>query len=274
MKKLYEKNPVLYGILIGQGLLILFLFFEYFLVATGISECGLLVDSCLRIVFGIVALLFMKVFYGKRLSLLFTHKIPKVTWLYCIPFFLYLGIEFLFLPLAESLTTAFVGTFMLACLQQLATGLLEETTAKGLLMSGMLRKWTGTIKGRIGMVFLSGILFGTLHILNFVFSKDIVSCLRNSLYACAFGTFVAAIYLVSQNLLLCMVIHAAWDIIIRIPRYFCENVQGGAMAGFINISQDVLELAIFPLVAVLICVVWKQRDDDILTVEIENEELL
>lgn len=271
MKKIYDKNPVLYGLLIGQGLLTLFLFFEYFLVVTGTSECGLLVDSCIRVSFGIVALVFMKIIYGQRLSLFFTHKIPKVTWLYCIPFFLYLGIEFLFLPLAESLTTAFVGTFLLACLQQIATGFLEEATAKGLLMSGMLRKWSGTIKGRIAMVFLSGILFGAIHILNFVFSRDIISCLRNSLYASAFGTFVATIYLLSQNLLLCMVMHAVWDIIIRIPRYFCENIQNGAMVSFINISQDVLELAIFPLVAVLICVLWKQRDDDILTLEIEKE---
>ena len=55
IKKSYDKCPVLYGILYGQGLFILFILFEYFLVSAGISECGVLVDSCIRVVFGIIA---------------------------------------------------------------------------------------------------------------------------------------------------------------------------------------------------------------------------
>lgn len=83
MKSMYDKRPVVLGILMGQGLLVFFILFEYFLIATGISEC--------------------------------------------------------------------------------------------------------TFKGRIGMTFVTGVLFGALHLLNVLFNHDILHCLSNALNASAFG---------------------------------------------------------------------------------------
>lgn len=85
MKKLYNKSPVLWGILFGQGLFLLFILFEFvvfefWLVNSGI---GVIVDSCIRVVFGVIALLFMRIIYGDKFGKLFTAKIPKSTWLYC-----------------------------------------------------------------------------------------------------------------------------------------------------------------------------------------------
>lgn len=247
----------MYGILFGQGLSILFILFEYFLVATGISDCGVIVDSCIRVVFGIIALLFMRVIYREQTVKLFTAKIPKSTWLYCIPLFLYLATIFLYLPISTNLTTAYLPLFLLSCIQQLATGFWEEAASKGLVMSGMLSKWKNTLKGRIAMVFISGFLFGSLHILNVLFSHDIVSSLWSGLYTSAFGIILAAIYLHSENIMLCMLIHAVWDIIIRIPRYFFVGVSQGALTNFINLSQGILEFAVFPIIAVIICIVYK-----------------
>jgi hypothetical protein len=51
IKKLYDKSPVVWGVIYGEGLFVLFALFEYFLVSTGISECGVIVDSCIRVVF-------------------------------------------------------------------------------------------------------------------------------------------------------------------------------------------------------------------------------
>lgn len=255
MKKIFDKNPVAFGIIMGHGLFLLFIFFEYFLIATGISDCGIMVDSCIRVVFGIIALLFMKVIYREQFSRLFTEKIPKSTWLYCIPFFLYLAIEFLYLPISDHLTNSHTSYFFLVAVQQIATGFFEETASKGLVMSGMLSKWEHTIKGRIGMTFITGILFGSLHILNVLFNNDIEYCLWNSLYSSAFGVFVAAICLNSKNITLCMVLHAVWDIVIRIPGHFCEGqFQEGSVLTFIYVSQDILLLGVFPIVAIIICI--------------------
>ncbi|MCF0130553.1 MAG: CPBP family intramembrane metalloprotease, partial [Pseudobutyrivibrio sp.] len=85
------------------------------------------------------------------------------------------------------------------------------------------------------------------------------SCLWNALYASAFGVFLAAIYLQSNSITMCMVLHAVWDIVIRIPGNFCENVKDGWVLTFINYSQDIIELGVFPLVATLICIKYKRN---------------
>ena len=259
IKKFYDKCPVLYGILYGQGLFILFIIFEYFLVSAGISECGIIVDSCIRVAFGIIALLIMRSIYREDFKKMFTVKITKKTWLFCMPFFLYLVIELLYLPISEKLTTAYVSFFLLACIQQLATGFWEEAASKGLVMSGMHSEWEKSFKGRIGMVFITGVLFGTIHIFNVLFTNDIISCLWNALYASAFGVFLSAIYLQSNSITMCMVLHAVWDIVIRIPGNFCENVKDEWVLTFINYSQDIIELGVFPLVATLICIKYKRN---------------
>lgn len=261
MKKLYHKSPVVYGILLGEGLSIFFILFEVFLVAAGISECGVIADSCIRAVFGIIALLLMRKIYEEKFPKLFTAKITKETLLYCAPFFLYLAVQFLYFPIAGHLTTAYVSYFLLLCVQELTTGFWEEAASKGLVMSGMFLKWKNTVKGRIGMVFITGMLFGALHILNVLINHDIVRCLWNALYASAFGIFLAAVYLHSESIVFCMILHAVWDIVIRIPRNFCEDISEGAVLNFIYILQDVLELGVFPIVAIVICILYKNRYD-------------
>ncbi len=165
----------------------------------------------------------------------------------------------MYFPIAERLTLAYVSVFLLSCVGQLATGFFEETVSKGLVMSSMLSKWKNTVCGRICAVLFSGVLFGTLHLLNVLFSGNLVECMWQSLYASAFGIFLSAIYLYSENIALCMGLHAVWDIFIRIPGHFCENINEGAVSAFINVAQDILELGVFPVVAVLVCIKYKHN---------------
>lgn len=76
IKRLYDKSSVVWGVIYGQRLFIIFILLEYFLVSTGISECGVIVDSIIRIVFGIIALIMMKNIYGNEFYKKFTVKIP------------------------------------------------------------------------------------------------------------------------------------------------------------------------------------------------------
>lgn len=262
MERIYSKSPVVCGIILGEGLLIFFILFEILLVTTGISNCGIIVDSAFRVAFGFIALFLMRAIYQEKFSKLFTMKIPKSTWLYCTPFFVYLVVQFLYLPISEHLTTAGSLYFLLVCVQQLATGFWEETASRGLVMSGMLLKWKNTIKGRIGMVVITGVLFGGLHLFNVFLYSDLISSLWQSVYASAFGIFLAAVYLQSGNIALCMVLHAVWDIVIRVPGSFCEGISEGAVLNFIYISQDVLELGVFPIVAIIICILYKPKYDE------------
>ena len=67
--------------------------------------------------------------------------------------------------------------------------------------------------------------------------------------------FVAAIYMVSDNLLLVMGIYTIWDIVVKIPVYFISEYNKSAMLTGIYVGQDIIQLGIMPIVAILICIV-------------------
>lgn len=259
MKNSAKKHPIAYGLTLGYGGSLLFILLEFLLVKTGISECGVWVDSGIRMAFGVAALVFLKIFYGERFKNLFTRPILSKTWLYCIPFAVYCLVELLYFAIAKGYSTQYMGLFLAVCVQQIATGFWEESASRGLVMSGMLERWTGSVKGRIGMTALSGVLFGSLHIWGFLFGGDVISSLWNALYATAWGMFMAAIYLRSRNLLLCMTMHAVWDIAIRVWDYFCVGLQQGVMLAGIRAAEDILQLAVMPVIAIVICVLYKPQ---------------
>jgi hypothetical protein len=51
--------------------------------------------------------------------------------------------------------------------------------------------------------------------------------------------------------------HAIWDIFVRIPGNFCENIQEGIILDFIYLAQNIINLGVFPFVAILICLKYK-----------------
>ena len=72
--------------------------------------------------------------------------------------------------------------------------------------------------------------------------------------------FVAAIYMVSDNLLLVMGIHTIWDIVVKVPVYFISEYNKSAMLTGIYVEQDIIQLGIMPIVAILICIFIKKEN--------------
>lgn len=264
MKKFTENHPIAYGIIFGYGLSLLFVFFEFFLIATGLSDCGVWIDYIIRVVFAVIALIFLKIFYKDRFTALFTNKIPAKTWLLCIPVLIYFAAEFMYFSVAKATTMQYAVPFIAVVVQQLATGLWEETASRGLVMCGMLDKWKNSVKGRICMVLISGVLFGTLHAFGILFGSSLADSLWSALYTATWGMFVAAIYLYSGNLLFCMAFHAIWDIVVKIPNYFCAGVNDGIILSGIHIAKDIIQLVILPVLAILICVRYKEASEETL----------
>lgn len=260
LRRLREKNPVLTGIVLGYGLMLLFVFMEVILVKTGISNCGLIEDSIFRIFFGIIMLLLLRTIYRKEFNTLFTKKISSHIWIFCLPIFSYLLLEFCYLPSKENFTTDYIGPFLLIALQQITVGFFEEAGARGLVMSGMLEKWTLKTSGRILAVFLTGFLFGSLHYFDKVlFGADAGSALFHVLTSGMFGTLMAALYMNSENLLLCMILHALWDIIINVPGNFFNYYQQAPKFTTIYTIQMVVYLLAFPIVAIIMCIRFKRN---------------
>ena len=80
------------------------------------------------------------------------------------------------------------------------------------------------------------------------------------MYTFCWGMFVAAIYMVSDNLLLVMGIHTIWDIVVKVPVYFISEYNKSAMLTGIYVEQDIIQLGIMPIVAILICIFIKKEN--------------
>ncbi len=218
-----------------------------------------LVDTPLRLIFGTIALALLAYNFKKQrnqhsLKELFTNRIPQSAYILLLPFVLYLIITVVIVITGETkeLSVQFAGMYSLNCAQQLATGYFEEAT-RALLMCGLLKYCIATKKNRLQTIFIAGICFGLGHALNFFFGNDIVSTLWQVFNCFIWGLFIAAIYMLSKNLTLIMVMHAVWDIAIRVPNAFCILPENSILLDGMNILLTIIDYGILPVVAVYIC---------------------
>lgn len=253
-----KKSPLIM-VVAGAALSLAFLLFEWVLLLFDVFGSGIrlfLIDSAVRAVFGIFAMLILARFYKDRLKELFTRKIPKNTLVLLLPVWICLVAYLLYFFCGESFTSAYTFSFFACCLQQVTTGFYEEAAGRGVVMSGMMEKYKNSVKGRLATVLTSGLIFGGLHVMNFLFGSSIVDCLWQGFCTFLWGMFIAAIYLYTENLLLPMVIHAVWDIIIRIPNFFFNISETSALPAVIDGISTVAQLILMPIAAVLICVYY------------------
>lgn len=101
-------------------------------------------------------------------------------------------------------------------LQQLTTGFFEELVFRGLLLEGYFRAGPRTAARRVGYAALSFLVFGLLHVVTgwstWMF-----------LFTGAVGFAFAACFLCSHNLLVPMLLHAAYDIPANLTSYIAWN---------------------------------------------------
>ena len=261
------KKNIVTTIIQGMAVTALFLVTEIVLNLFGVFDEDVrlyLVDISLRLLFGTIALVLLARNFKKQespepLKTLFTNKLPGSTYVLLLPFMLYLLVTLLLTVTGESkeLDEVFVGMYSLNCGQQLATGYFEEAT-RALLMCGLLKECIDTKKNRIQTIVIAGICFGLSHALNFFFGQGIIATLWQVFHCFLWGLFAAAIYILSKNLTLLMVMHAAWDIVIRIPDRFFDFAESSVLLDVLSILQDSIDYGIMPLVAVYICIKYEK----------------
>lgn len=259
-----EKNLPIYRrspwpmVLLGTALMSAFMAVEWIFWINGWFGEGhrfLIIDSAIRLVFGVIALVILKWFYKGRFRDLFLRKISKKTVFLLLPVWIFFLVEGLMIFATEKVTFVMFFPFLLVCLQQLTTGLYEEGAGRGIVMSGFSSKFRSKVSGRLLMVLLAGGIFGVNHVFNFLFGSTLEECLWQGLYTFVWGSFIAAIYLLSENLGLVMLLHAVWDIIIRIPGAFMILSKTSTVPSHISTIQDVLYV-IFLIVAIGICIFY------------------
>lgn len=217
-------------------------------------------DIILRIVFGTVSLLVLRLYSNKNESKysvkqLFTNKITINTWLVLIPFIIYILAPFIKLFTAFLFTTSVIGPLIIIIIQQFATGYFEEATHRGLMMNGLIKYNTDTIKQRLFTVIIAGAFFGLSHAPNIFFGENplvqVPSCLL-------WGMFIAAVYMLSDNLLLVMLLHAFSDSTFRIPDGLFGYVRDATICQVVDYLRNAINYVILPLMTILICIFYEK----------------
>lgn len=262
------KKNIYIPVIQGMAVIAAFLFTEIVLDLLGVFNGNIqlyLVDIPIRLIFGTIALMLLAYNFKTQrseysLKELFTNAIPASTYKMLLPFVVFLVVEILTMITAEAreLSAGLVGMFCLSSGQQLATGYYEEAATRALVMCGLLTYHIDTKKNRLHTIFIAGICFGLSHMLNFFFGQDIIATLWQSFHSFVWGLFVAAIYMLSKNLTLIMVMHAVWDIIIRVPRYFCRLPESSVLLDSLYIVQYIIEYGIMTAVAIYICIKYDE----------------
>lgn len=235
----------------------IFLMVEWFASKAGVFGSGLrlyLVDSLFRAIFGTIGIVFLSQFCHEDVKSLCTNRIPRVTWLLLIPIYVYFLSYSATLSMVESTTGMYLISFLGAILQQITTGYFEETVSRGIVMNAF-RKHYSKVRWRLAAVVVSGVVFGLGHIFNFLFGGDFLGSLEQAFITAMWGMFLAAIYMVTDHLLLVMVIHAAWDIWIRIPDFFFNLTEEATTLSTIGeITRTIIDPFLLGILAIVICI--------------------
>ena len=215
-------------------------------------------DIVMRIVFGIVMLVILKG-YSKRgeskypVKKLFSNRIPVWTWIVLIPIILCIIAPFFKLFTAYIFTTSVLTTLIIVIVQQFATGFFEELLHRALMMNGLIMHNTKTVRQRIFTVVIAGAFFGLSHAPNILFGENpllqVPSCFL-------WGMFIAAVYMLSDNLLLVMLLHAFSDSTFRIVGGLFGYMREAPLCKAVDIARNVIDCVVLPAVAILICIFY------------------
>lgn len=213
-------------------------------------------DIIIRVIGGTAGLILLNG-YSKRgeskctLKQLFTNKILRKTWLIMIPLIIDILLPFLNIFTATIFTTRFIVTLSILIVQQFATGFYEESVQRGLMMNGLNKYNISTVKRRLFTVLVTGLFFGLGHAPNIAFGENPLIQVPSTM---CMGMFLAAVYMLSDNLLLVMLLHAFVDSTFRIVNGLFGYAHEGFLYHAVGCSRDIIEYVILPALAICICI--------------------
>ena len=213
-------------------------------------------DIIIRVAGGTAGLILLNG-YSKRgeskctLKQLFTNKISGKMWLIMIPQIINILLPFLNLFIATVFTTKYIVTLSILIVQQFATGFYEEGVQRGLMMNGLIKFNISTVKRRLFTVLVTGLFFGLGHAPNIAFGENPLIQVPSTM---CIGMFWAAVYMLSDNLLLVMLLHAFTDSTFRIVNGLFGYAREGFLYQAIECSRGIIEYVILPALAICICI--------------------
>ena len=150
------------------------------------------------------------------------HPLPKPFWrslAFAIPPFLVVVNNAPFLSMARGdaylvhAAPVYIVWFALECL---AIGLFEELAFRGVIFLMLAEKRHKTRKGLFWSLILTSAVFGAVHLLNVLMGAGLGGVILQIGYSFLIGAMCAVVLLKTQNIWLCVFLHAVYD--------FCGNL--------------------------------------------------
>lgn len=200
-------------ILIALAIVALLIFDILKIQYTGDETLNKLLNATLpRLIAGGALLGIIIIFSCKQILVPDFKALPRHL-LWCIPCFLVAIVNFPFTALiggsAQILRSDLIPLFILECL---SIGLMEELLFRGLLQDTIGQLFKDKPRGRIWTVLLTSALFGLIHLFNLFSGAGVGATFMQVGYSLLLGAMLSAIILRTNNIYLCIIIHAAFDV--------------------------------------------------------------
>lgn len=176
--------------------------------------------------------------------------------------------------------------FINISLASIAVGITEEFTFRGLIFGGFLQKFGNTKKDIILAAFLSGLLFGVMHVLSSILNGEVTNmasvatAILKTAQTGAFGIVLAFIYYKTRNIFAVAAMHALDDFLLLFAGSFhdAESVSyvTSKEAGVAVGAYIVFTLVVIPSLVRCIKNITPEEaipfDDDFLPRKVEFEK--
>ena len=164
-----------------------------------------------RFVGGGACLLFMIEFSFTRILSPIGNKKPLL-WLLTIPGFIIAINNFPFVSFfaGDCQVKSDAGSLLFYALICLGTGFFEEMAFRGCAFMLVLKGRTQSKKQIFLAIFLSSVVFGFIHIVN-IFSSGPIAVILQIGYSALIGALCSMILLLTQNIWLCVILHATYN---------------------------------------------------------------
>jgi membrane protease YdiL (CAAX protease family) len=145
-------------------------------------------------------------------------------------------------------------------LMNLSIAFSEEVLFRGIMMNLMKKVWRGQEKVILKAVLASSLLFGLKHINNLLtYPNQIVTTGAQILFAGMAGMYLAAVYIRSQNIWVCIFIHFLEDTAVTIMELFSSQTLNNSVADIGIMQASMMILIQIPYVIVCLLMLRDKR---------------
>ena len=129
-------------------------------------------------------------------------------------------------------------------------GFFEELLCRGWLQNEFIERFGKDRKGVLFSITLSGLIFGTMHFMNYFAGRDLISTILQVVSAVTFGIYIGSIYFKTKNIWTCVFLHGLWDFAVLMMT-LNKSISCGTMSEPTAVIPQLIAIVIMDLPGIL-----------------------